>query len=153
MFLLLLVINLIIIAALYWRLIKRYSEIIKLDNNKNGDHAYQKMLQLTTEFNRVSNTNIDILENKIEELRKEIENASIKINQLKKISKKSKKEVILSEVNKEEAKEEKSLEEVSSDRYELANSLINQGLAIDEVAKRVKLSKSEVELVSQLRKR
>lgn len=152
--LLLLVINLIVIAALYWRLIRRYSEIVKLDNSEKNDRTYQKMIQLITEFNRASNTNIDILENKIEELRKEIEKASIKINQLKGISKKRKKKITFSEVNKEgETKKKEDLEEVDNDRYELANSLINQGLATDEVAKRVKLSKSEVELLSQLRKK
>ncbi|MDI6786072.1 MAG: DUF2802 domain-containing protein [bacterium] len=148
-----LVINIIVTATLYWRLIKRYSERIRQDNNEENDHTYQKMIQLITEFNRTSNANIDILEGKTEELRKEIENASIKIDQLRKLNKESEKEVVFLEIKEEEkVKKEENLEETNSDRYDLANNLIRQGLTIDEVAKRVKLSRSEIELAFQLRK-
>jgi DNA-binding NarL/FixJ family response regulator len=138
----LLFLNLIVIGIFYWRLIKRYSKF-SLNDEEEKKESYQKMLQLITEFNKASNTNIEILEDKISELRVEIENAEKLISNLRKIK----------EERVEEDKEKlEDLKEDLQDRYQRVNDLIKEGLSIDEVAKRVKISKGEIKLVSNLRK-
>ncbi|MBU0900236.1 DUF2802 domain-containing protein, partial [bacterium] len=51
-----------------------------------------------------------------------------------------------------ENKEKVSLSEPGSDRYQLINNLIDKGLTIEEIAKKARLSQSEIKLVSQLRR-
>ena len=175
-------INLIIVVGLYWRLIKLYSKKTNQDNEK--DSSYEKMLELVREFNRISNLNINILEDKVKELKEEVKVATEKINQLKVINKEKKKSLLvktlLVETKKEdqgkvsspepgsdryqlinnlidkgltiENKEKVSLSEPGSDRYQLINNLIDKGLTIEEIAKKARLSQSEIKLVSQLRR-
>ncbi|MBU1486830.1 hypothetical protein KKH56_02110 [bacterium] len=114
--------------------------------------------KLTTDFNRTVNININILEEKTEELRRLIELADKKAIQtnslmtdLEAASFRSRKETPLP-VSKEIVKKVK-LPGPADDKYGKIDKLIADGLPLEDIARKIGASRREVQLIMELKRR
>jgi len=130
--------------------------------SKDFDKFRNEVSKLITEFNRVSNTNINILEDKIEDLKEVIKLADDKIVKLN--SKLTDLEIVANRDINPIAKESKehiprkkikplSHKATLNEKKERIEELILAGVPIEEIAKAVNLSKGEIQLVWGLKKR
>lgn len=128
--------------------------------SKDFDKFRNEVSKLITEFNRVANTNINILEDKIEDLKGVIKLADDKIVRLN--SKLTDLEILANRDKKPTAKEveevipKKKIKPLSNkatlhEKKERIEELVREGVPIEEIAKAVNMSKGEVQLVVELK--
>lgn len=134
--------------------------------SKDADRFRDEVSKLITEFNRISNTNINILEDKIEDLKNVIKLADDKIIRLNSrltdlgivghryqpvtqgLSSQEISEQI-QEVKEPPRQRIKPLSKKATldEKKERIDELVNAGFPIEEIAKAVNMSKGEVQLV------
>lgn len=127
--------------------------------SKDFDKFRDEVSKLITEFNRVSNTNINIIEDKIEDLKEVLklaDNKIIKIN-----SKLTDLDILANREKKSVSKVEEptviqkikplSKKATLSEKKEKIDELMIAGFSIEEIAKAVSMSKGEVQLVLGLK--
>ncbi len=126
------------------------------------DKFRDEVSKLITEFNRVSNTNINIIEDKIEDLKEVIKLADNKIIKLN--SKLTDLDILAHRdkkpINKtEEGEEPPAIQKIKplskkatlNEKKERIEELMIAGFSIEEIARAVSMSKGEVQLVLGLK--
>lgn len=127
--------------------------------SKDFDKFRDEVSKLITEFNRVSNTNINIIEDKIEDLKDVLKLADNKIIKLN--SKLTDLDILANREKKSVSKVEESpvIQKIKplskkatlSEKKEKIEELMIAGFSIEEIAKTVSMSKGEVQLVLGLK--
>jgi predicted nucleic acid-binding Zn-ribbon protein len=126
--------------------------------SRDFDKFRDEVSKLITEFNRVSNTNINILEDKIEDLKNIIKLADDKIIKLN--SKLTDLEILANRNNRSVSVKEPVIRQkikplpkkaTLNEKKERIKELVNAGFSIEEIAKAVNMSKGEVQLVLELK--
>ncbi|MEW6607645.1 MAG: hypothetical protein AB1414_09365 [bacterium] len=129
---------------------------------KDIDKFRNEVGKLITEFNRVSNTNINILEDKIEDLKNIIKLADNKIVKLNSmtvdldiLANRGRKNKEVEEI-KEKPVERPKIKPLSKkatvdEKKEKIKELMLAGFSIEEIARAVNMSKTEVQLVLELK--
>ena len=138
--------------------------------SKDVDRFKDEVSKLITEFNRISNTNINILEDKIEDLKNVIKLADDKIIRLNSrltdlgiLGHRHKPDIQGISSQPEEIQEVKepprqkfkplSKKATLDEKKERIDELVIAGFSIEEIARAVSMSKSEVQLVLGLKKK
>jgi len=130
--------------------------------SKDFDKFRNEISRLITEFNRVSNANINILEDKTEDLKEVIKLADEKIIKLN--SKLTDLEILINR-DKKSISKIKQVEEPQrrqkikplpqkatlNEKKEKIEELVSAGFSIEDTAKAVNMSKDEVQLVLELK--
>lgn len=154
------IISFILAGYLIW--IQAIKPKITNIESKDIDKFRNEVSKLITEFNRVSNANINILEDKIEDLKNVIKLADNKIIQLNSkltdldiVANRPKKPITEPEEIKELTPHKKikplSIKATLEEKKEKIGELVIAGFSIEEIAKAVNMSKGEVQLVLELK--
>ncbi|MEW6095478.1 MAG: hypothetical protein AB1567_02980 [bacterium] len=136
-------------------------KIINVES-KDVDKFRNEVSKLITEFNRVANTNINILEDKTEDLKNVIKLADDKIIKLNSkltdleiLANRDKKPVSRTKQEEEPPVRQKikplSKKATLDEKKEKIEELVIAGFPIEEIAKAVNMSKGEVQLVLELK--
>lgn len=148
-------VGVVIVTVFLYHIFKRSFRMrINREEEKFKIEFRDNTIKLITDFNRVSNTNINILEDKINDLRRTIELADERIIKLNLLINDLQ---IMSNRCEMASGNEASLKPISqargSGRYDKVYELASNGSSIEEIAKSVDMSKSEVKLVLGLKGR
>lgn len=140
--------------------VKHLPKLMKSKGSKidKEDIAFRdQMIELTTDFNRTVNTNINILEEKAKELKKLIDLADKKAGQANSLM--ASLEVASLKIEKrtpsrpQDIVKQVKLLASPDNKYKKIDELIADGLPLEDIARQMGTSRQEVQLIMELKKR
>jgi len=131
---------LLAVAYFYWKFRRR--------QQLSTDQLSSRISSLLAEFNSVSATNVDLLDDRINELRRVVELADLKAKKLNRLV--DSVEGTTKSLSKFRAASVNPAEEASKSRREKVIELARQGCGAQEIARRTGIRKGEVSVILRL---